>query len=145
MTDTIPPTPEVPPGLREAAQLTKLIPFVGAGASKLAGCPDWHECADEALRVFVEYGKFSEHHIQIDCSSLCGAPTNLAKVMVIVEIEMSVHLFADPPKGPAASWAAQSPESQPSAFELSDGRLDCGNGEILERCAASTTLAVRQI
>jgi len=35
MTDTIPPTPEVPPGLREAARLTKLIPFVGAGASAL--------------------------------------------------------------------------------------------------------------
>lgn len=90
MTDTIPPTPEVPPGLRDAAQLTKPIPFVGAGASKLAGCPDWNEFADEALRVFVEHGKFShaqpdqvktlnprvklsialalqaEHHIQID-------------------------------------------------------------------------------
>jgi hypothetical protein len=64
MTDTIPPTPEVPPGVREAAQLTKLIPFVGAGASKLAGCPDWNECADEALRVFVEHGKFS--HAQLD-------------------------------------------------------------------------------
>lgn len=64
MTDTIPPTPEVPPGVREAAQLTKLIPFVGAGASKLAGCPDWNEFADEALRVFVEHGKFS--HAQLD-------------------------------------------------------------------------------
>jgi hypothetical protein len=39
----IPAIPEVPPALREAAQLTKLIPFVGAGASKLAGCPDWNE------------------------------------------------------------------------------------------------------
>jgi hypothetical protein len=64
MTDTIPPTPEVPPGLREAAQLTKLIPFVGAGASKLAGCPDWNEFAEEALRVFVEHRKFS--HAQLD-------------------------------------------------------------------------------
>jgi len=44
--------------------LTKLIPFVGAGASKLAGCPDWNEFADEALRVFVEHGKFS--HAQLD-------------------------------------------------------------------------------
>jgi hypothetical protein len=64
MTDIIPPIPEVPAGLREAAQLTKLIPFVGAGASKLAGCPDWNEFADEALRVFVEHGKFS--HAQLD-------------------------------------------------------------------------------
>jgi len=55
MTDAIPPIPEVPPALREAAQLTKLIPFVGAGASKLAGCPDWNEFADDALK-----GCFSE-------------------------------------------------------------------------------------
>jgi hypothetical protein len=64
MTDPIPPIPEVPPALREAAQPTKLIPFVGAGASKLAGCPDWNEFADDALRVFVEHGKFS--YAQLD-------------------------------------------------------------------------------
>jgi hypothetical protein len=64
MTDAIPPIPEVPPALREAAQLTKLIPFIGAGASKLAGCPDWNEFADDALRVFVEHRKFS--HAQLD-------------------------------------------------------------------------------
>lgn len=64
MTDVIPPIPEVPPALREAAQLTKLIPFVGAGASKLAGCPDWNEFADGALTVFVEHGQFS--HAQLD-------------------------------------------------------------------------------
>lgn len=64
MTDAIQPIPEVPPALREAAQLTKLIPFVGAGASKLAGCPDWSEFADNALKIFVEHGKFS--HAQLD-------------------------------------------------------------------------------
>lgn len=64
MTDAIPPIPEVPPALREAAKLTKLIPFVGAGASKLAGCPDWNEFADDSLKVFVEHGKFS--HAQLD-------------------------------------------------------------------------------
>ena len=78
MTDTIPPTPEVPPGLREAAQLTKLIPFVGAGASKLAGCPDWNEFADEALRVFVEHGKFS--HAQLDQVKTLSPPgSSIAK------------------------------------------------------------------
>src|SRR2546426_99524 len=64
MIDMIPPIPDVPPALREAAQLTKLIPFVGAGASKLAGCPDWNEFADDALRMFVEHQKFS--HAQLD-------------------------------------------------------------------------------
>jgi hypothetical protein len=64
MSDAIAPIPEIPQALREAAQLTKLIPFVGAGASKLAGCPDWSEFADEALKVFVEHGKFS--YAQLD-------------------------------------------------------------------------------
>lgn len=94
MPDDIPPIPAIPPALREAAQLTKLIPFVGAGASKLAGCPDWNEFADAALKVFVDHGKFSyaqldqikgltarvklsialalqaEHHVPIDFRSL---------------------------------------------------------------------------
>jgi hypothetical protein len=64
MSDPIPPIPGVPPALREAAQLTKLIPFVGAGASQLAGCPGWNEFADEALKVFVDHRKFS--HAQLD-------------------------------------------------------------------------------
>jgi SIR2-like domain len=51
-------------GLREAAQRGTLIPFVGAGASRLAGGPNWPEFADAALRQFVEDGTFS--HAQMD-------------------------------------------------------------------------------
>jgi hypothetical protein len=40
------------------------VRFVAAGASKLAGCPDWDEFANGALRLFVEHGKFS--HAQLD-------------------------------------------------------------------------------
>ncbi|HXJ01396.1 MAG TPA: SIR2 family protein [Micropepsaceae bacterium] len=36
-----------------------MIPFIGAGASRLAGCPGWGELADSALRSFVDHGKFS--------------------------------------------------------------------------------------
>ena len=50
MSDDIPPIPDVPAAIREAAQLGRLVPFVG-GASKLAGCPDWTELADDALKV----------------------------------------------------------------------------------------------
>lgn len=64
MAHDIPPIPDVPEGLREAAQLGNLVPFVGAGASKLAGCPDWDEFANAALSVFVEHGAFS--HAQLD-------------------------------------------------------------------------------
>src|SRR5260221_10045048 len=57
--DVIKPVPELPPGLREAALKGTLIPVVGAGASRIAGCPNWSEFADGALRFFVEQGKFS--------------------------------------------------------------------------------------
>jgi SIR2-like domain len=64
MSDLIPPIPNVPPKLREASQQGTLIPFVGAGASRLAGCPTWGEFADRALRACVDAGKFS--HGQLD-------------------------------------------------------------------------------
>ena len=64
MPDDILPIPDVPDGLREASQLGKLVPFVGAGASKLAGCPDWDQLANAALSMLVEHGKFS--HAQLD-------------------------------------------------------------------------------
>ncbi len=55
----IDPIPSLPPGLKEAALRGTLIPFIGAGASRLAGCPNWIEFADAALRYFVDQGKFS--------------------------------------------------------------------------------------
>lgn len=51
--------PNLPTGLRDAALRGTLIPFVGAGASRIAGCPNWSEFADGALRFFVDQGKFS--------------------------------------------------------------------------------------
>ena len=62
--EIITPIPPVPAGLREAAFRGTLIPFIGAGASRLAGCPNWTEFADGALRFFVNQGKFS--HGQLD-------------------------------------------------------------------------------
>ena len=64
MSDPILLIPRIPDGLRQAAQRGKLVIFVGAGFSKLAGCPDWSEFADAALRALVEEGKFS--HGQLD-------------------------------------------------------------------------------
>jgi SIR2-like domain len=59
MSDEIPLIPVVPPKLREASLRGTLIPFVGAGASRLAGCPTWAQFADRALQAFVDGGKFS--------------------------------------------------------------------------------------
>lgn len=60
---TIQYVPDPPPGLLQAAKIGKVVPFVGAGASRLAGCPNWHEFADRTLGFFVGAGKFS--HAQL--------------------------------------------------------------------------------
>ncbi len=59
MSDEIPLIPVVPQGLREAAQRGTLIPFVGAGASVLAGCPTWAQLADGALMACIAADKFT--------------------------------------------------------------------------------------
>lgn len=59
MSDEILSIPRIPDGLREASVRGTLIPFVGAGASRLAGCPDWNGFADATLRFFVGRGKFT--------------------------------------------------------------------------------------
>lgn len=41
--------PEIPPALRHDAAAGKIVPFVGAGASRLAGCPGWDDLAKRAL------------------------------------------------------------------------------------------------
>lgn len=53
---TIPAPPEV---LRDAARRGVLIPFVGAGASVLAGCPTWGQLADGALHACIDQQKFT--------------------------------------------------------------------------------------
>jgi len=57
--DEIPLIPPIPQALRDAAQRGKLIPFIGAGASVLAGCPTWARLADGALLACIEAGKFN--------------------------------------------------------------------------------------
>ena len=48
------PIPQIPEGLREAQQTRRLVPFIGAGVSRLAGCPDWTSFADAALDQMVK-------------------------------------------------------------------------------------------
>jgi len=59
MSDQLLPIPDLPAGLREAAQLGTLIPFIGAGVSRLAGRPGWAEFADSARQSLVDQGKLS--------------------------------------------------------------------------------------
>src|ERR1017187_5797415 len=59
MADELLSIPPIPEGLREAAQLGILIPFIGAGVSRLAGCPSWNDFADDALKCLIDVGKFT--------------------------------------------------------------------------------------
>lgn len=59
MDDLIPSKPPIPLGLKEAAKEGKLVPFIGAGVSKLAGCPSWSQFADGALLCMVTQGQFT--------------------------------------------------------------------------------------
>jgi hypothetical protein len=47
----------------DAALNRTLVPFIGAGASRIGGCPNWTEFADGALRFFCDAGKFN--HAQL--------------------------------------------------------------------------------
>ncbi len=56
--------PTIPTGLREAALIGRLILFIGAGASRLAGCPGWNDFANGTLLQLIDKGKFT--HAQFD-------------------------------------------------------------------------------
>lgn len=64
MSEEIPLIPVIPQGLREAAQRGTLIPFVGAGASRLAGCPTWTQLADGALMACIAVDKFNHGQME---------------------------------------------------------------------------------
>src|SRR6266496_2466479 len=59
MIDAILPIPPFPEALKLAARQGTLIPFIGAGASRLAGCPGWDDFANGALGQLIEKGKFT--------------------------------------------------------------------------------------
>jgi hypothetical protein len=59
VSERILPIPEIPPVLRDASQRGVLIPFVGAGVSRLAGCPSWDQLADRALDACIVAKKFT--------------------------------------------------------------------------------------
>jgi hypothetical protein len=53
------PIPKIREELKIAATAGKLVPFIGAGASMLAGAPNWSGFADATLKFFIAQGKFN--------------------------------------------------------------------------------------
>jgi SIR2-like domain len=82
--------PRVPDALREAAQLGILIPFVGAGASRLAGCPGWGELADDAFKCFIDQGRFSYAQL----AQISGLPPRV-KLSLAVSLQDQFQIKID--------------------------------------------------
>ncbi len=59
MLKNIPEYPEISEDLYLAAGSKELVPFIGAGVSRLAGYPDWKAFADKTLQFFVDKGKLN--------------------------------------------------------------------------------------
>jgi hypothetical protein len=76
MTEEIPSLPDAPETLRVAARQGTLVPFIGAGVSRLGGCPDWDEFANRALQFFVSNGLLT--HAQFDQLSRLGPRVKLS-------------------------------------------------------------------
>lgn len=64
MPTELPQGSPIPDRLREAALFRELILFVGAGVSRIAGCPGWEKFANKALYQLVEKGKLT--HSEFD-------------------------------------------------------------------------------
>lgn len=74
--DCIPQFPDVPEVLKLAARRGKIVPFIGAGVSQLAGCPGWDAFANGALKFFVDQGKLT--YAQYDQMSLLHSRIKLS-------------------------------------------------------------------
>lgn len=54
------PEPIIPDELYQAAQIGgRVIPFIGASVSRIAGCPSWEQFANKCLKFFVDNGKLN--------------------------------------------------------------------------------------
>ena len=99
MTDTqIVAVPQIPEGLRQAAAIGYLRPFIGAGVSRLAGCPDWAGFADQSLRFLVDRGRLS--HAEIDQLKSLDPKVKLAVVLALARehgIQVDFESIFHPP------------------------------------------------
>lgn len=59
-----PPIPQIPPEVKLAASEGTLVMFIGAGVSKLMGCPSWDQFADGALQQLARQGHITFGDVQ---------------------------------------------------------------------------------
>jgi hypothetical protein len=98
---SFPPRPQPPPELSEAAKDGGLVVFVGAGVSRLVGCPSWDGFADGVLGQLVPE-KLSHYELaQLRSSVDAKKRLSLAKIIAAdakVEIDYGRLLVGSPNK-----------------------------------------------
>jgi hypothetical protein len=78
------PNPNLPPEIKEASDQGKLVVFLGAGISRLTGCPGWDDLANQLIAVALkENDKF---HLGIDhqiADTIKQLPSNKHKIAAV--------------------------------------------------------------
>jgi len=101
------PLPAVPPGLGDAAMSGELVVFVGAGISRLVGCPDWHGFADRVLEqlapLHIDYYELGQ------IQSIRDPKRRLSIAKIIADkagfkIDFEAALVGRPPKRNVYDW-----------------------------------------
>jgi len=59
--------PDIPPGILEASSIGKLVVFIGAGVSRLVGCPSWLEFAKKQLKYLYGNKCITYHEYENLC------------------------------------------------------------------------------
>ena len=90
MIDEIPKYPPIPETLRVAANLKLLVPFIGAGVSRVGGYPGWVGLAQRAMSYFIDQQKFD--HARFD--QISELPPRL-KLSLAVDLEKEHELTID--------------------------------------------------
>lgn len=65
--EKFPDIPAVPEGMLRASSQGRLVVFIGAGASKIIGCPLWDEFAQKVLRYLYENKCINFHEFENLC------------------------------------------------------------------------------
>jgi hypothetical protein len=89
----IPNIPTVPPSIADAAEAGKLVVFVGAGLSRLAGSPGWQEFANSLLSWLVDQ-ELINHSLRAQLASL-PVKTRISIALQIAEQNLKAISASD--------------------------------------------------
>ena len=138
------PNPDVPPEITTAAETGELVVFVGAGISRLVGCPGWDQMANKVLDQLVpsgiDYQELSQimqiadpkkrlsvakiiakkHNLQIDYSAIFKASRSDGDIYSYLNLFNSAFITTNYEKYLAPTSRAAEPESNWRFYQRQD-------------------------